>query len=74
MEFPDVNLQSYTTGEFMDQLQSLIHMTRECKYHIMWISKCQKKTLYRIKESIRRSVSRVGWPQEIKNLGRAFDG
>jgi len=30
----------------MEHVQSLNHTLWECKYHVMWISKYRKKTLY----------------------------
>jgi putative transposase len=30
----------------MDSTQSLAHTKWECKYHILWIPKCRRKTLY----------------------------
>ena len=31
----------------MDEYESLSHTTWECKYHVVFIAKCRKKTLYR---------------------------
>ena len=30
----------------MEAVQSLAHAKWECKYHVVWIPKCRKKTLY----------------------------
>ena len=30
----------------MDEYETLIHTTWDCKYHIVFISKCRRKTLY----------------------------
>lgn len=30
----------------MEDVQSLAHAKWECKYHVVWIPKCRKKTLY----------------------------
>src|SRR5262249_39729088 len=30
----------------MDEYQALSHRTWECKYHVVFISKCRRKTLY----------------------------
>lgn len=45
-ESPGVNRQSYTSGDSMEQNQSLCHTKWECKYHVVWIPKCRKKKIY----------------------------
>jgi len=30
----------------METLQSLSHSRWDCKFHVVWIPKCRKKTLY----------------------------
>lgn len=41
-----MNRQSYTSGDSMEQNQSLCHTKWECKYHVVWIPKCRKKKIY----------------------------
>ncbi len=36
----------------MDEYQSLSHTKWECKYHVVFIPKCRRKTLY---EQLRRT-------------------
>lgn len=31
----------------MDRIESLSHTRRECKYHVVFIPKCRRRTLYR---------------------------
>ena len=31
----------------MDEMESLSHMRWECKYHVVFIPKCRRHTLYR---------------------------
>lgn len=40
----------------MDIKHSLIHSQRECKYHVVFISKCRRKTLY---QNLRQPLGEV---------------
>ena len=40
----------------MDEMQSLNHTAWECKYHVVFIPKCRRKTLYR---ELRKHLSEV---------------
>ncbi len=40
----------------MDEFQSLSHTVWECKYHVVWIPKYRKKTLY---EQLRKHLGQV---------------
>ena len=40
----------------MDELQSLSHSKWECKYHVVFIPKCRRRTLY---EQLRRHLGEV---------------
>ena len=56
----------------MDEMESLSHTKWECKYHVVFIPKCRRKTLY---QELRRHWGKFsdGWPRaEGKwNRGRA---
>jgi putative transposase len=40
----------------MDEMESLSHTKWECKYHVVFISKCRRKMLY---EELRRHLGEV---------------
>jgi putative transposase len=40
----------------MDEYESLSHTTWDCKYHVVFIPKCRRKTLY---QELRRHLSEV---------------
>ena len=40
----------------MDELESLSHTKWECKYHVVFIPKCRRKTLY---QELRRHLGEV---------------
>ena len=40
----------------MDKTESLSHSKRECKYHVVFIPKCRRRTLY---EQLRRDLGEV---------------
>src|ERR1035437_3012574 len=40
----------------MDEMESLSHTKWECKYHVVFIPKCRRKTLY---EELRRHLGEV---------------
>ena len=45
----------------MDEYQSLSHTRWECKYHVVFIPKCRRKTLYGVVEAgSRGGISRNG--------------
>lgn len=46
----------------MDEYQSLSHTVWDCKYHVVWISKCRRKALY---EELRKHMGPV-----FRALGR----
>ena len=50
----------------MDEQQSLNHSKWECKYHVVFIPKCRRKTLY---AQLRRYLGR-GIPQACRAEGK----
>jgi putative transposase len=40
----------------MDQAESLTHTKWECKYHVVFIPKCRRQTLY---QELRRNLGEV---------------
>ena len=40
----------------MDEFESLSHTTWDCKYHVVFIPKCRRKTLY---QELRRHLGEV---------------
>ena len=53
----------------MDELESLSHTKWECKYHVVFIPKCRRKTLY---QELRRHWGKFadGWPSRRKVQSR----
>jgi len=50
-------LKVYRKGSFrMDEYQSLSHTLWDCKYHVVWIPKYRRKTLF---EQLRRNLGQV---------------
>ena len=47
----------------MDELESLSHTKWECKYHVVFIPKCRRKTLY---GELRRHLG------EVRHLSRTL--
>jgi hypothetical protein len=47
----------------MDEYESLSQTKWECKYHVVIIPKCRRKTLYEVCESIRVRCS-GDWPSK----------
>ena len=46
----------------MDKFESLSHTKWECKYHVVFIPKCRRKTLYgRLRQHLGRCSA--GWPR-----------
>lgn len=50
----------------MDEFESLSHFKWECKYHVVFIPKCRRKTVY---WQLRSHLGEV-----FRQLARAFDG
>ncbi len=45
----------------MDEFQSLSHSKWECKYHVVFIPKCRRRTLYvELRRHTGRSLSAIG--------------
>jgi len=55
----------------MDDYESLSHTKRECKYHVVFIPKCRRKTLY---EKLRRNLGEVFHPLAKQKESRIEDG
>jgi putative transposase len=51
-----VNRSKFTKGQTMQTYETLKHTTWECKYHVVFITKCRKRTLY---GQIRRELGPV---------------
>ena len=51
-----MNRSKFTKGQIMQTYETLKHTTWECKYHVVFITKCRKKTLY---GQIRRELGAV---------------
>jgi len=53
----------------MNNVQSLRHTVWDCKYHIVWIPKCRKKTLYgQLRQYLGEIVRELGRQKESKVL------
>lgn len=53
----------------MNQVQSLRHTVWDCKYHVVWIPKCRKKTLYgQFRQYLGEIVRELGRQKESKVL------
>jgi hypothetical protein len=46
MKLLDVSRHSHGREFMMDDYESLSHTKWECKYHVVFIPKCRRKTLY----------------------------
>jgi len=58
----------------MDELESLNHSRWECKYHVVFIPKCRRKTLYvQLRPVSWGSVPQAGGAKREADRGRAFD-
>ena len=59
----------------MDEAESLSHSKWECKYHVVFIPKCRRKTLYEpVTPPFGRSVPQVSRPEGEFGAGRPSDG
>ncbi len=46
----------------MDEYQSLSHTAWECKYHVVFIPKCRRKTLYgQLRQYLGEVFRRLSW-------------
>jgi putative transposase len=52
----------------MDEFESLSHTKWECKYHVVFIPKCRRKTLY---AELRRHLGEVAFSPRWSALGAA---
>ncbi len=51
----------------MDEYESLSHTTWDCKYHVVFIPKCRRKTLYQeLRRHLGEVFRRLGHPRESK--------
>lgn len=49
----------------MDKLESSSHTARECKYHVIFIPKCRRKTLYRdLRQHLREMFRKLAAQKE----------
>jgi len=56
----------------MDEMESLSDTKWECKYHVVFIPKCRRKTLYRgVAAALGRSVPQAGCAEGESNRRRA---
>ncbi len=53
----------------MDEFEGLSHTKWECKYHVMFIPKCRRKTLY---GELRKHLGEVFWARGflVSTVGR----
>ena len=58
----------------MDEYESLSHTKWECKYHVVFIPKCRRKTLYeQIAAASGEVFQQAGRAEGEPDRGRAFD-
>ena len=57
----------------MDEMESLSHPKWECKYHVVFIQKCRRKTLYGELRAPRRGIPQVGGAEGESDRRRALD-
>ena len=50
----------------MDQYESLSHTTWDCKYHVVFIPKCRRKTLYELRRHLGEVFRRLALQKEVK--------
>lgn len=55
----------------MDEMESLSHTKWECKYHVVFIPKCRRKTLYR---ELRRHLGEVFRKLAVQKESRIEEG
>ena len=55
----------------MDDYQSLSHTKWECKYHVVFIPKCRRKTLYR---ALREHLGKVFRDLALRKESRVEEG
>ena len=55
----------------MDEYQSLSHTVWDCKYHVVWIPKCRRKTLY---EQLRKHLGQIFRELAMGERGSASEG
>jgi hypothetical protein len=57
-ELPNVSHHAHEREFTMDEFESLSHTKWECKYHVVFIPKCRRKTLY---AELRRHLGEVAF-------------
>ena len=58
----------------MDEYESLSHTTWDCKYHVVFIPKCRRKTLYQeLRRHLGEVFRRLALQKEFEGRGRAPD-
>ena len=55
----------------MDEYESLSHTTWDCKYHVVFIPKCRRKTLY---QELRRHLAKCSPGLRFKRNRRSKKG
>lgn len=55
----------------MDEFQALSHTTWDCKYHVVFIPKCRRKTLY---VELRRHLGEVFHKLAVQKRARFWRG
>jgi REP element-mobilizing transposase RayT len=64
MKLPDVSHHSHGGSFTMDEYESLSHTRWECKYHVVFIPKYRRKTLY---GELRRHLGEVFRKLAVQN-------
>jgi putative transposase len=58
----------------MEEHQSLSHTVWDCKYHVVFIPKCSRKTLYlELRKHLGRGIPQACGAEISKDRGRASD-
>ncbi len=58
----------------MDENESLSHSKWECKYHVVFIPKCRRRTLYKeLRKHLGEVFRRLASQKRESNIGRSLD-
>jgi Transposase IS200 like len=76
MKHPIREPPKHTNGGFsMDEYESLSHSKWDCKYHVVFIPKCRRKTLYvELKPHLGEVFRKLALQKESRKTTKTDDG